>query len=129
MVKRVNRSDAADEHEIAKIKAKHDKQISRLYSQDEWIFAGMAYIGPLFIFPMVMRQTSAFCQYHARQGMLLFGSEFVFMLGSFLPIFGVIFKLATLAIFLVGLGLGVRAVVNEKQEPLPVIGKYAETQI
>jgi len=118
-----NASDDAEK--IEKLKAKKAATKPSLYSPDEKIFAGIAYIGPLFAFPLLLRQTSNFCQFHARQGMILFGAEIVFWVGSFLPVFGGIFQLAILLLFLGGAAFGIFNVVNEKEESLPLIGASA----
>ncbi|MCX6807649.1 MAG: hypothetical protein NTZ80_02510 [Patescibacteria group bacterium] len=127
-LKRVNKADTASDQEIKKIEAKHKKQLNRLYSQEEWIFAIIAYIGPLFAFPLFMRQTSNFCQYHAKQGMLLFATEVIFWIGSFLPIIGVVFTIATFLVFVAGAVIGINNVINEREVPLPLIGKYTELE-
>lgn len=127
-MKRVNNADTTTDEEMAKIKKEHDKQLKKKFSQEEMIWGMVAYVGPLFVFPLLMKQTSAFVQFHAKQGMLLFGVEAIFFLGSIIPFVGVVFKWLTLVIFLGGAVVGIMNVIKEKMETLPLIGKYGENE-
>lgn len=85
---------------------------------DETLHGVLAYIGILFLIPLLLKKENNFCQFHAKQGMVLF---FVEILGYLtLPFFGlgVLIHLAAFVLSIIGI---VNVVRNEKKE-LPIIG-------
>jgi uncharacterized membrane protein len=101
------------------------------------VFAILAYLGILFVVPLIVARQSKFAMYHANQGLLLFIVGFVTYvgLGILTFILGLIPFLGTIIAFLVTplfglLGLGflvlmILGIVNAAQgafKPLPAIG-------
>jgi len=94
----------------------------------------LAYLGILFLIPLLAAKDSDFAQFHAKQGMTLFGLEVIlyvvqFLLGIMLLAGGFgVFAFVSLILWLVWIGVlvlaivGIVNVVNKKKEPLPVIG-------
>jgi len=102
----------------------------------------LAYISLLVIVPMIVSKDDPFIKFHVKQGLvlLIFAmipwilSQILWQIYIFLPygmyasilgIYGLIrlvFGIAT-AVFVV---IGVRNVVNKRQEPLPFLGSFAK---
>jgi uncharacterized membrane protein len=97
------------------------------------VYGILAYIGILFIVPLLAAKDSPFGKYHANQGLVLFLLEIVLwivlfgldMIGMILPaVLGFFFTILHLIYFvpLVLLVLGILNAANGKCVPLPVIG-------
>jgi len=89
----------------------------------------LAYVGILFIVPLIVAKDSPFAKYHANQGFALFltfiVTIFVLTILGFIPFIGFIFSLAHLLVYLGLLVLTVLGIINAaggKCVPLPVIG-------
>jgi len=107
-------------------------------SSEDKIFAALSYISILFIVPLILRHDQEEVYFHARQGMVLFGTEVIvwfllFILESFfvalLPSteLGIVSILGALAwVLFVALSiLGVYAVFRGKIWEMPVLGRIA----
>jgi len=107
-------------------------------SSEDKIFAALSYISILFIVPLILRHDQEEVYFHARQGMVLFGTEVIvwfllFILESFfvalLPSteLGIVSILGALAwVLFVALSiLGVYAVFRGKTWEMPVLGRIA----
>lgn len=93
----------------------------------------MAAIGYVFILcfiPLLMAKDSAFAQYHAKQGLVLFIVEIVIMIISnilvFIPVLGwfvmMVLNLAVVILSIIGI---LKALEGEMWE-MPVLGQYAK---
>ncbi|MFA5248266.1 MAG: hypothetical protein WC415_03400 [Patescibacteria group bacterium] len=60
--------------------------------------AVLSYIWILFLIPLIMKKDSKFCQFHAKQGLVLF----IISLISWFPLFGWIIGIAVLVVSLIG---------------------------
>ncbi len=90
--------------------------------------AFLSYILILFIVPLVLDPKNEFVKFHAKQGIILFLFFIaVYIVGALLPIIGW-FIIAPLGIFawLILAIYGIYNALTGKEEPLPVIGKFAE---
>jgi len=86
----------------------------------------LSYIGILFLVPLLVRKDSAFAQFHARQGLVLFIAEIATAMISWIPFIGWLVGLVCWIMWLVLSIMGIMNVVGGKKVPLPVIGKFAE---
>lgn len=87
--------------------------------------AVIAYI--LFFIPLLTEsKNDPFVKYHVKQGLALFVVFIASMIISVIPFLGYIVSLLINAGALVLFFLGVINAVNGKQEPLPIIGEFAE---
>lgn len=91
------------------------------------VMAAIAYLGILFLIPLLAKKDSPFAQYHAKQGLGLFIAGLIIGFASALPIIGwfiiaPIGGILTLILFIMGL---INA-LGGKMVPLPIIGKMAE---
>lgn len=88
--------------------------------------AAIGYLGILFLIPLLAKRDSAYAQYHARQGMVLFIFEVAVGFLYVIPFFG--WVIGSIG-YLVGLVLFIMGLVNAlsgKAQPLPIIGKWGE---
>ena len=90
------------------------------------LMAILSYIGLLFLVPLLARKDNTFAQFHAKQGLVLFIAEIATMFIAWIPILGWIIGLVAWITWFVLSIIGIINVVNDKQVPLPVIGKFAE---
>lgn len=93
---------------------------------DERILSAIGYAGILFLIPLFLKKDSTYCQFHAKQGCILFLAWIINTMIMAVPIigwlvgfFGSIF-LAVITIMAI-----VKAVSGEEWE-LPLIGGYAK---
>ena len=61
--------------------------------------AFLSYLWILFLIPLILKRDSKFCQFHAKQGLILFILSFV----SWFPIIGWLIGLALLIIAVIGI--------------------------
>lgn len=87
------------------------------------IWAAIAYLGILFIVPLLVAKDSKFARFHANQGLILFVCLVIANVLSYIPIikfFAWIVDIALLVLMIMGI---LNAAKGEAKE-LPVIGKY-----
>jgi uncharacterized membrane protein len=86
------------------------------------IYAVLAYIGILFIIPLLAAKDSPFAKFHANQGCVLFIASVILGVVAVIPVLG------WLAAFVGGIGtlvlaiMGIINAINGKMEKLPLIG-------
>lgn len=92
------------------------------------IFAVLAYLGILFLVPLLAAKESRFARYHTNQGVVLFIAAIICSVGgsilSFIPIVGCI----VLPVVMIGIfALMIMGIINAAKgecKPLPLIGQY-----
>lgn len=82
----------------------------------------LSYVGILCLVPLLTRKDDPFAQFHAKQGLVLCIVEFASMFIIWIPFLGLIIGLGCLVLAI----MGIMNVLNDKKEPLPIIGKYAD---
>ena len=82
----------------------------------------LSYVGILCLVPLLARKNDSFAQFHAKQGLVLCVVEFISMLIIWIPFLGLIVLVGCFVLAVIG----ITNVLNEKKEPLPLIGKYAD---
>ncbi len=101
--------------------------------------AAVGYVGPLFLVPLLAKKENAFCEYHGKQGAVLFGVEVIAGIALYVLSFIITFLLAGVGgilsailwfIFLVCVvGLSVRGFVTAlrgEYREVPLLGRLAE---
>ena len=95
------------------------------------VFAVLAYIGLLFLVPLLAAPDSKFARYHTNQGVVLFITVIVVsIVGAilgFIPFLGCIIRLGLVAVWiclLVFMILGILNAANGRYKPLPLIGHF-----
>lgn len=88
------------------------------------VTAALAYVSILFIIPM-LKKDNEFCQFHAKQGIVLFVLSVVVSLLGWMPVIWRLSWLIELVIVIVSIMAIVKTLNGEKWE-IPYIGKYAK---
>lgn len=94
-------------------------------SENDIVFAILAYLGILFIVPLVAAKDSKFAMYHANQGLVLFLTLCVGVLVSNMLNVVLIGFLLTPIVIICGAIMALIGIVNaanKQTKPLPVIG-------
>jgi len=86
----------------------------------------LSYLGILFLVPLLTRKDNAFAQFHAKQGLVLFIAEVATMMIAWIPFLGWFVGMICWIIWVVLSITGIVNVLNGKQAPLPIIGKFTK---
>jgi uncharacterized membrane protein len=87
-------------------------------AQDNKYTAVLSYVWILFLIPLLARKDSKFCQFHAKQGLVLFVASLI----SWFPFFGWIIGIAVLVVSLIG----ILKVLAGEYWKIPYVGEWAE---
>lgn len=90
--------------------------------EENKIVAALSYLGPLFFIPLFLKRESAFCQFHAKQGIAFFVVWMVGWIIFWVPVFG---WLACVAVFLFDVYAFIKALQGEKWQA-PIVGDLAK---
>ncbi len=95
--------------------------------QDEKIIAALSYLWILVLIPLLAKKDSEYCQFHAKQGLVLFVASFAIMVLGMIPFLGwfIVLPLGWLAITIFSV-LGIINALQGKKWEIPYIGKYAK---
>ena len=95
--------------------------------KEERLMAAIAYIWILCLVPLLTKKNNKYCQWHAKQGLVLFIVSFAVMILGMIPFFGwlIIFPLGWLLIIVLSL-LGIVNALQGKKWEMPFLGKYAK---
>jgi len=88
----------------------------------ERFVAALSYVWVLCFIPLLGRKDSRLCQFHARQGLVLFLIEVVGTIVFWIPFFGWLLFVAVIVLA----ALGFLAALAGQYWELPVIGRYAK---
>ena len=93
-------------------------------TQDEKVLAAIAYIWVLCLVPLLTKKDSEYCQFHAKQGLVLFIASFAVMVLGMIPILGwlIILPLGWIAIVILSI-LGIVNALQGKRWKMPYLGK------
>ncbi len=93
---------------------------------DEKIIAAIGYLWILFLLPLLLKKESEYCQFHAKQGMVLFITSIVLMVINIIPILGqIIFFLGSITIAVLAL-LGFVNALQGRKWKLPILGGFVK---
>jgi uncharacterized membrane protein len=97
------------------------------HSQNDKIIAALGYIWILCLLPILLKRESKYCQYHGKQGLVLFVASFVVMVLGMIPILGwlIVLPLGWLLIVILSL-LGIINALQGRYWEMPFLGKYAQ---
>lgn len=101
-------------------------EIKKNDAQDEKVMAAIAYIWVLCFIPLLTKKNSEFCQFHAKQGLLLFIGSFAVMILGMIPVLGwfIVLPFGWLIIVVFSI-LGIINALSGKKWEMPYLGKYA----
>jgi len=100
----------------------NDKKTQTDDIESNKVVAALAYVWILCLVPLFLKRDSKYCQFHAKQGLILFIIEIVGWLVFWIPFIGWL-------LFIIVLILAVLGLVNALQGnywKLPIIGDLAE---
>lgn len=91
------------------------------------MIAALSYIWVLCLIPLLTRRNDEYCQFHAKQGLVLFIVSFAVMVLGMVPILGwlIILPLGWLVIIIFSI-FGIINALQGKKWIMPYIGKHAE---
>ena len=88
------------------------------------IISLFAYLGILFLIPLLAAKDSKFARFHANQGIVLFICSLIIGVISIIPILGwIVGAVGGVAILILAV-IGIINAVGGKAKELPLIGKY-----
>ena len=91
---------------------------------DEKIIAAIGYFWILFLLPLLLKKESEYCQFHAKQGMVLFITSIILLVINIIPILGqIVFFLGSIVIAIFALLGFVNALQGRKWE-VPYLNKF-----
>lgn len=92
--------------------------------EDNKIYGILAYIGILFIVPLLAAPKSKFAKFHANQGCVLFIAEVALSVVAVIPILGwLVWVFGSLACLVLAI-MGIINAANGKMEKLPLVGDF-----
>jgi uncharacterized membrane protein len=86
----------------------------------------LSYLGIFLFIPLLTRRNDEFCQYHLKQGLVLFFGEIIAVFLFGLPVIGWLVGYFALISLIVLSVLGILNVLQGEKKPLPWFGKFAE---
>jgi uncharacterized membrane protein len=90
------------------------------------LIAAIGYLGVLCLIPLLVKRDSAFCQFHGKQGLVLFLVWLVLSMINVLPILGQLIWVLGSIVLLVLVILGMVHALNGEEWEMPVLGRYAK---
>ena len=98
---------------------------------DEKVMGAIAYLGILFLIPLLTKKDSKFAMFHAKQGLVLFIVEIVFGLAqmflAFIPFLGWIIIPIIWVILGIFALIGLIQALSGKYWKMPVLGGWAQS--
>jgi uncharacterized membrane protein len=91
-------------------------------AQENKIVALFSYIWILFLIPLLAKRDSKFCQFHAKQGLVLFVIDLIASLFVWIPVIGQILMLLLAIISIIG----IVKVLNGEYWKIPYIYDWSE---
>jgi uncharacterized membrane protein len=88
------------------------------------IFAVLAYVGILFLVPLLAAKESRFARYHTNQGVVLFITGMIGGVLSVIPFVGCILMPVVIIGVIVLMVMGIINAARGECKPLPLIGQY-----
>lgn len=84
--------------------------------------AALSYVSVLFIVPLLAKRDSKFCQFHAKQGLVLFIAELIGMFICWIPVIGWLYCLGLLVVAI----MAVVRVLNGEWWEMPYIYDWSK---
>lgn len=91
-------------------------------AEDNKVFGILAYIGILFLVPLLAAPKSKFAKFHANQGLVLFIAEVALSVVGVIPFLGWLIWFCGSIVVLVLAIMGIVGAANGKMEKLPLVG-------
>jgi uncharacterized membrane protein len=93
--------------------------------QDNKVIAALSYLGLLVLVPLLAKKDSLFCQFHAKQGLVLLIAWVIIGAVAVIPILGWIIGIVGSIFLFVCFIMGLVNALSGQAGELPLIGQYA----
>jgi uncharacterized membrane protein len=94
--------------------------------EENKLIAAIGYLGILCLIPLLGKRESAFCQFHGKQGLVIFVAWIILWVCNIIPILGqIVWALGSIAILVLVI-MGMIHALNGEEWELPVLGQYAK---
>lgn len=94
--------------------------------EENKLLAVIGYLGILCLIPLLGKKDSAFCQFHGKQGLVLFVAWLILWACNIVPVLGqLVFFLGSVGLLVLVI-LGMVHTLNGEEWELPLLGKYAK---
>ncbi len=90
------------------------------------IIAALSYFGLLVLVPLLAKKESPYCQFHAKQGLVLLILGVLLGIIAVIPILGWIIAILGSILMVVLFFIGVINALSGKTSQLPLIGQYGD---
>ncbi|HBR80792.1 MAG: hypothetical protein UX09_C0017G0009 [Candidatus Uhrbacteria bacterium GW2011_GWE2_45_35] len=94
--------------------------------EENKLLAAIGYLGILCLIPLLAKKDSAFCQFHGKQGLVIFIVWIVLSFINILPFIGQIIWLLGSLVLAVLVVMGMIHALNGEEWEVPVLGQYAK---
>ena len=92
--------------------------------QENKVIAALSYFGLLVLIPLLVKKESPYCQFHAKQGLVLLISWVAIGIISVIPILGWLVGILGSLFLLVMFVIGIINAFSGNVKELPVIGQF-----
>lgn len=88
------------------------------------LIAAFGYI--IFLVPLLLKRDNAFCQFHGKQGLVIFIVWLILWACNIVPILGqIVFSFGSVVLIIMAI-FGIIKSLNGEEWEMPVLGKYAK---
>lgn len=95
------------------------------HSTEERFFSAIAYVGILFLIPLLLKKDSKYSQFHAKQGLVLFIAWAINSVIVIIPILGwIVSFVGSIVLFVLSI-LGVLKAYSGEEWKMPYIHEFA----
>ena len=92
--------------------------------QDNKVIAALSYFGLLVLIPLLAKKDSPYCQFHAKQGLVLLIAWVAIGIVAVIPILGWIVSILGSLFLFVAFIIGIVNAFSGKVKELPLIGQF-----
>lgn len=93
--------------------------------EENKVLAAISYLGILSLIPLLLKKSSPYVQFHAKQGLVLFIAEVIVSFINIIPFLGQLIWLAAILVFLVISIIGIFKAWSGVCWKIPFLAEYA----
>jgi len=102
------------------------KTLDNKEAQDNKIIAAIGYIWILFLIPLLLKSKNEYCQFHAKQGLVLFGFSILISIIGVVPVLGWLIGFFGWIVVIIFTVLGFVNALQGRKWKMPYLGKFAK---